>query len=80
MTDNQPNPQASQATEGIPAKTAEIRRTDEELAAKARGLLNAAVVTLQELQDRELRVSVEIGSDDCDRWFQRLTVSRTTYL
>lgn len=63
-----------------PVKQPESPRTDEELAAKLKGQLLAATETLNQLQGRELNIDVSLHSDDCDHWFYRLTLRRTTYL
>lgn len=60
--------------------TIDDRRTDEELAAKLRGQLDAAAKTLTELGTREYDISVSLHSNDAGTWVHRMTLSKTVYL
>jgi transcription initiation factor IIE alpha subunit len=54
--------------------------TDEELVAKLKGQLADVRDILNELQQRELHIDLQVATDDCDTWFYRVTITRTTYL
>jgi hypothetical protein len=63
-----------------PTLTETVERTDQELAAKLRGQLDAVAKTLTEITLREFSVSVALHSDDTGTWFHRETISKTVYL
>lgn len=56
------------------------RLTDQELVIKLRMQLQEIVRTLDELDEREMHVSIIISKDDAEKWHQRATVSKTVYL
>lgn len=57
-----------------------VPRTPEELMARLKGQMEAAVKTANELVARDFRVGLSLHTDDVEQYFYGVVVSKTVYL
>lgn len=62
------------------SKQPETPPTDEELAARLRGQLDAVVIMLTELGKRQYDIEVRLVANDSGTWRHFLSLSKTVYL